>query len=83
MFIIDKILLSPIYGTIWVAKQVDNAIRQEVNDAPERITTELRELYMELETGHITEEEFDKQEKALLDSLDKALERAGKSDKKI
>jgi len=83
MFIIDKILLSPIYGTIWVAKQVDNAIKQEVNDAPERITTELRELYMELETGHITEEEFDKQEKVLLDSLDLALERAGKSDKKI
>jgi hypothetical protein len=83
MFIIDKILLSPIYGTIWVAKQVDNAIKQDVNDAPERITAELRELYMELETGHIAEADFDKQEKVLLDSLDRALERAGKSDKKI
>jgi hypothetical protein len=83
MFIIDKILLSPIYGTIWVAKQVDNAIRQEERDAPDRITTELRELYMELETGRITEEEFDKKEKVLLDSLDRALERTGKSDKKI
>ena len=83
MFIIDTILLSPIYGTIWVAKQVNNAIKQDVNDAPEQITTELRELYMELETGHISEAEFDKKEKILLDSLDRALERAGKSDKKI
>ena len=75
MFIVDKILLSPLYGTIWVAKQVNNAIQQEYNDAPDRITTELRELYMELETGRITEAEFDAKEKVLLDSLDKALDR--------
>ena len=70
MFIIDKILLSPIYGTIWIAKQVDNAVRQDVEGEKERITTQLRELYMMLETGRITEEEFDSREKPLLDRLD-------------
>ena len=70
MFIIDKILLSPIYGTIWIAKQVDNAVRQEMEGEQERITAQLRELYMMLETGRITEEEFDKREKPLLDRLD-------------
>lgn len=70
MFLIDKILLSPIYGTIWIAKQVNNAVQQAHEDEGEHITAELRELYMMLETGRITEEEFDKKEEELLDRLD-------------
>ena len=34
------------------------------------ITEQLRLLYMQLETGRITEQEFDAQEKLLLDRLD-------------
>jgi hypothetical protein len=70
MFIIDKILLSPVYGTVWIARQVDNAVRQDREGEQERITTQLRELYMMLETGGITEQEFDRREKELLDRLD-------------
>ncbi len=74
MLIIDKLLLSPIYGTVWVARQVHNAIEQERAAEPARITAELSELYMMLETGRITEAEFDAREKILLDQLDRLQE---------
>ena len=70
MLLIDKLLLSPIYATIWAARQVDNAIRQERDAEPERITADLSELYMMLETGQLTEAEFGVREKELLDRLD-------------
>ena len=75
MLIIDKLLLSPIYATIWAARQVDNAIRQEREAEPERITADLSDLYMMLETGQLTEEEFNIREKELLDRLDVIQER--------
>ena len=75
MLIIDKLLLSPIYATIWAARQVDNAIRQEREAEPERITADLSDLYMMLETGQLTESEFNVREKELLDRLDVIQER--------
>jgi hypothetical protein len=74
MFIIDTLLLSPIYGTIWVARQVQQAMEQEEEAEPEQITAQLSELYMMLETGRLTETEFDAQEKDLLDRLDRIQE---------
>lgn len=71
MLFLDKILLSPIYGTIWVARQVDHAIKQDREAEPERIKRELSELYMSLDTGRITELEFAAREKELLDQLDR------------
>ena len=70
MLFIDTLLLSPIYGAVWAARQVHNAIQQERAAEPARITTELSELYMMLETHRITEAEFDAREKVLLDQLD-------------
>ena len=70
MLLIDKLLLSPIYATIWAARQVDNAIQQERAAEPEKITADLSELYMMLETGQLTEAEFGVREKELLDRLD-------------
>lgn len=70
MLFIDTLLLSPIYGAVWAARQVHNAIQQERAAEPARITAELSELYMMLETHRITEAEFDAREKVLLDQLD-------------
>lgn len=70
MLLLDKILLSPLYATIWVARQVDHAIKQDRDAEPERIKHELSELYMSLDTGRITESEFAAREKELLDQLD-------------
>ena len=47
-----------------------NAAWEEIENESDSITTELSELYMMLETGKITESEFDTWEKELLDRLD-------------
>jgi hypothetical protein len=81
MFIIDKLLFSPIFATIWAARQVHHALQQEQAAEPERITTQLSELYMMLETGRLTEAEFNAQEKDLLDRLDRIQEQRHHSGK--
>jgi hypothetical protein len=71
MLLLDKLLLSPLYATVWAARQVHNAIQQERAAEPGLITADLSELYMMLETGRITQVEFDAREKELLDRLDR------------
>jgi hypothetical protein len=70
MLIIDDILLFPIRGIMRVFKEVYNAAQQEMSNEAEAITEELSELYMMLETGQITEIEFNSREKTLLDKMD-------------
>ena len=70
MLIIDDLLTSPFRGIFWIFKEVYNAAQEEQAGASEAITAELSELYMRLETGQITEKEFDAREKILLDRLD-------------
>jgi len=74
MLIIDDILLFPIKSIFWMFREIHNAAQQELATEAETITTELSELYMMLETGRITEDEFDAREKKLLDRLDKIQE---------
>ena len=71
MLILAKLLLSPLYATVWAARQVHHAIQQEQAAEPDGITADLSELYMMLETGRLTEAEFGAREKELLDRLDK------------
>lgn len=71
MFLVDDLLLSPIKGIFWVFREIHDAAKQELAGESEAITAALSELYMRLETGQITEEEFDAREKALLDRLDR------------
>jgi len=75
MLIIDDILLSPIKGIFWIFRELHKAAQEELATEAETITQELSELYMMLETGRITEEEFDAREKELLDRLDEIQER--------
>lgn len=70
MFIIDKILFSPVSGVFWVFKEVHKAAKQELAAEAELIPRQLGELYRQLETQAITEEEFAIQEKLLLDRLE-------------
>lgn len=71
MLLVDDVLLFPIHSIFWIFREVHNAAEQELANESEVITAELSELYMMLETGKITEEEFDAREKALLARLDK------------
>lgn len=70
MLIIDDILLSPLTGLLWIIKKIDEAARQDLVNEAEAITNQLSELYMMLETGRITEAEFDSRESELLDRLE-------------
>jgi len=71
MFIIDDILLSPVKGLMMIFEEIHSAVESETHDT-ESVVDQLQELYMCLETGKITEEEFDLREKELLDRLDQA-----------
>jgi hypothetical protein len=71
MFLLDDVLLAPVKGVLWVFREIHDAAQQELAGESEAITAALSELYMKLETGQITEAEFDTQEKVLLDRLDR------------
>jgi hypothetical protein len=70
VLLVDDILLFPAKSLIWLFREIHNAALQEAAQESENITSQLSELYMMLETGKITEEEFDSRERILLDRLD-------------
>jgi hypothetical protein len=71
MFLVDDLLMSPVKGILWVFREIHDAAQKEMAGESEAITAALSELYMRLETGQITETEFDAQETVLLDRLDR------------
>ncbi|MGD0459801.1 MAG: gas vesicle protein GvpG [Terriglobia bacterium] len=75
MVLVDDLLKLPITGLVWIARQVQNAAQEELANETESVTAELSDLYMRLETGRISEEEFAGEEKTLLDRLDRMQER--------
>ena len=70
MLLIDDLLLSPFKGLLWIFKEIHEAARQEVENETEELKTALAELYMQLDTGQISEEEFTAEESRLLDRLE-------------
>jgi hypothetical protein len=71
VILVDDILLAPFRGLFWIFEEIHRAAQEEMVGDAESITAELSTLYMRLETGKITEQEFAEQEKVLLDRLDK------------
>jgi hypothetical protein len=71
MFLLDDILLFPVKGVGWLAKQIaDEANRQLFDEASIKESLErLQELH---ETGEISEKEFHELEDKLLARLQKA-----------
>ncbi len=79
MLLLDDLLAAPFKFVLWVMEQVHDAAEQEMRAEAERIPLELAELYRMLEAGQISESEFDRRERALLDRLDQ-LEREKAAD---
>ena len=69
MFIIDDILLAPLKGVIWVGKKINEIAEKELTDE-DRIKEKLMELQLRFEMDEISEEEYNRQEKELLERLD-------------
>jgi hypothetical protein len=74
MFFIDDILLSPAKGFMWIVRELHNAAKQEIKGEGDRLTHRLSTLYMLLETGGISTEDFDKEEAQILARLDEIQE---------
>jgi len=70
MLLVDDLLLSPFTSLLWLFREIHNRAQQERAGEAETVTRSLSELYMKLETGAITEEQFAAGEKQLLDWLD-------------
>lgn len=70
MLIVDDVVAAPVKGLFWIFREIANAVDQAQLDEAESIRSRLSELYMQLETGKITEETFDALEEELLDRLD-------------
>ncbi len=75
MFIVDDLLLLPLRGVHWIAREIHAACQEDLAGEAENITAELRDLYLMFEAGRIIEAEFNAKEKELLDRLDKIEER--------
>lgn len=76
MFILDDILLSPAKGFLWIVRELQKAAEAESANEADELTARLSTLYMQLETGQLSQEAFDAQEREILDRLD-AIEQAG------
>jgi len=70
VFLVDDILFFPVRSLVWIFREIHSAAAKDLAAEPAAITAKLGELYMMLETGKMTEAEFDAAEKALLDRLD-------------
>ncbi len=79
MFLVDDVILMPFRGILWILNEINHAAAQEMDDEADAITVQLSDLYMMLETGAITEEEFAAQEENLLNRIDQ-LERCKHAD---
>lgn len=70
MLIVDDILLFPFRGIRWIFEQIHDIAAEELEGEADRIREALTDLYMMLETGQITDEEFDEKEREYLDRLE-------------
>jgi hypothetical protein len=70
VLLVDDILFSPVRGLFWIFREIHKAAQEEIVNEADSITQQLRNLYMQLETAQISEQQFDEQEKVLLDRLD-------------
>ena len=70
MFLLDDLLKLPAQGLLWVVRELYEAAQQDRHEEAAQIRGALRDLYLALEQGAITEDEFARQEARLLDRLD-------------
>jgi hypothetical protein len=68
-FFLDDLLLAPVNAVVWIADKIQEQAERELMDE-DGVKHRLTELYMRLETGQISEEEFEQQEAELVEQLE-------------
>jgi hypothetical protein len=79
MLLVDDILFFPVRSILWIFREISKVAHEELAGEARSITEQLRLLYMQLETGRISEQQFEAEEKLLLDRLD-AIDRRQKGE---
>ena len=69
MFLLDDILLAPLHGVIWMGRKLNEVIQHEENNES-RLKENLLELQTKLMMDEISEDEYRRQETALLERLE-------------
>ena len=69
MFLIDDILLVPLKGVVWLGKKINEVVEKELSDEG-RVKERLMELQLRFDLDEINEEEYNRQERELLERLD-------------
>jgi len=69
MFFLDSILLAPVKGVFWLGKKINEVVEKETSDEGV-IKEKLMELQLQFEVDEISEEEYNKKEKEILERLD-------------
>jgi len=69
MFLIDDIFLSPLNLVIWLGKKIDEIAKKEFSDEG-LIKEKLMQSQLRFEMDEISEDEYNKQEKELLERLE-------------
>ncbi len=59
MLLVDDILFFPVSSILWIFREISKVAHEELAGEAQSITEQLRLLYMQLETGRITEQQFD------------------------
>ncbi|GGC23474.1 hypothetical protein GCM10011363_44930 [Marivita lacus] len=67
---LTSIVTGPINGLIFLARKIDDAVRQEREQEHDATVDALRKLHLQYEAGNIGEEAFEEQEEALLMRLE-------------
>jgi hypothetical protein len=70
MFLVDDLVTGPGKFVLWIFRQIHEAAKEELGNERQLITAELSRLHGLLESGSLSEEEFDEREHVLLDRLD-------------
>jgi Gas vesicle protein G len=70
MFLVDDLVVAPARFVLWIVRQVHEAAKEELGGEKQRLTAELGQLHAMLESGRLSEEEFDQRELIVLDRLD-------------
>ncbi len=70
MFLLDDLAVGPAKFVLWIVRQVHEAAKEELSGERQRLTAELGQLHAMLESGRLSEDEFDVRERIVLDRLD-------------
>jgi hypothetical protein len=76
MLLVDDVLFFPFKSLLAVFKEIYNAAVDDIAAESGAIRAELSQLYLALEAGTLSEDDFDARERELLDRLD-AIEEHG------